>query len=269
MIKARFLGPEDKGRVFMGRTILPLLATVIVLAVNAAANIVPINGLNTGELSALYPTGFTPPGWVFSIWLLIYIGLLSFSFAAIRGAPRTRARIAPLITPYLFNALGNAGWIFAWHYRQVPLSVALMLLVLGSLIVIFWRLRQMPTSTWSEFFVIDGVFAIYFGWISTATLVNFATLFYDRSWYPFGLSMDEWALITVVLATAIYVWMGVVTRSILYCAVFVWAATGVYLGEPSITQPVRLAAATGIVAVLACMVWMAFNPRRRASLRGP
>jgi hypothetical protein len=145
----------------------------------------------------------------------------------------------------------------------------MMLLVLGSLIVIFWRLRQMPTSTWSEFFVVDGVFAIYFGWISTATLVNFATLFYDRSWYPFGLSMDEWALITVVLATAIYVWMGVVTRSILYCAVFVWAATGVYLGEPSITQPVRLAAATGVVAVLACMVWMAFNPRRRASLRGP
>lgn len=253
----------------MDRTFLPLLATLIVLAVNAAANAIPINGLNTGELSALYPTGFTPPGWVFGIWLIIYIGLIAFSIAALRGAPRTRARIAPLITPYLFSAIGNAGWIFAWHYRQVALSVALMLVVLASLIVIFWRLRQMPTSTWGEFFVIDGVFALYFGWISTATLVNLATLFYDLSWYPFALSMDEWALVTVVAATAIYVWMGAVTRSIVYCGVFVWAATGVYLGEAAITQPVRLAAVSGVVAVLACMVWVVFNPRRRASLRGP
>ena len=72
----------------MDRTFLPLLATVMVLVVNAAANIVPINGLNTGELSDLYPTGFTPPGYVFGIWSVIYLGLLSFGIAAWRGAPR-------------------------------------------------------------------------------------------------------------------------------------------------------------------------------------
>jgi len=55
----------------MDRTKLALLATVIVLAVNAAANIVPLGGLNTGQLSALYPTGFTPPGYVFGIWSII------------------------------------------------------------------------------------------------------------------------------------------------------------------------------------------------------
>ena len=42
----------------------PLVATLIVIAVNAAANILPINGVGTGELSARYPTGFTPAGWV-------------------------------------------------------------------------------------------------------------------------------------------------------------------------------------------------------------
>jgi hypothetical protein len=46
-------------------------ATLIVIAVNAAANLIPINGVNTGELSARYPTGFTPAGWVFAIWSLI------------------------------------------------------------------------------------------------------------------------------------------------------------------------------------------------------
>ena len=34
------------------RKYLALLATLAVIAVNAAANIVPINGINTGEVSA-------------------------------------------------------------------------------------------------------------------------------------------------------------------------------------------------------------------------
>ena len=111
------------------RPFLPLLATVIVIAVNAAANIVPINGMNTGELSDLYPTGFTPPGYVFSIWSVIYLGLLAFGVAAWRGAPNLRARITEIQTPFLINAVGNAAWIFVWHYRLIAVSVAVMLVI--------------------------------------------------------------------------------------------------------------------------------------------
>ena len=46
---------------------IPLLATLQLLATNFAANAVPLNGYNTGVLSDMYPTGFTPPGWVFGI----------------------------------------------------------------------------------------------------------------------------------------------------------------------------------------------------------
>lgn len=37
-------------------------ATLAVLAMNAAAILLPLNGVSTEELSARYPTGFTPPG---------------------------------------------------------------------------------------------------------------------------------------------------------------------------------------------------------------
>ncbi len=49
---------------------LPLIATIMVIGVNTAASIVPINGYSTGTLSDLNPTGFTPAGWVFSVWSL-------------------------------------------------------------------------------------------------------------------------------------------------------------------------------------------------------
>ena len=117
------------------RPFLPLLATVIVIAVNAAANIVPINGMNTGELSDLYPTGFTPPGYVFSIWSVIYLPLLAFGVAAWRGAPNLRARITEIQTPFLINAVGNAAWIFVWHYRLIAVSVPVMMVILATLIV--------------------------------------------------------------------------------------------------------------------------------------
>lgn len=252
----------------MDRTVLPLLATLMVLMVNAAANIVPINGLNTGELSDLYPTGFTPPGWIFSIWSIIYLGLLAFGVAAWRGSSRMLARIAVIRNPYYLNALGNAAWIFAWHYRQVALSVVIMLFILATLIIIFTRLRRLGDPSVGEYFCVDGVFAIYFGWITTATLVNFATLFFDLAWYPFKLSMDQWALVTVCTATAVYVWMGAVTRSVAYCLVFVWAASGIYLGEEGVTESVRLAAISGVAAVLLCVVSGFLRPRSRALFRG-
>ena len=79
------------------RKYLALIATLAVIAVNAAANIIPINGVNTGEVSGRYPTGFTPAGWVFAIWSLIYLGLMAFAiFAARVPADRAaRARLGP------------------------------------------------------------------------------------------------------------------------------------------------------------------------------
>ena len=135
--------------------------------------------------------------------------------------------------------------------------------------MIYVRLRRAPNSTWGEYFCIDAPFSLYFGWITAATLINIATLFFDWGVYPLGLAMDEWALATVVMAIAWYVWLTGLTRDVVYGAVLVWAGTGIYLGAQGVSAPVRIVALTGVIAVAAVMVWAILNPRRRASLRGP
>jgi len=55
------------------------LLFVGVIAVNALANILPINGYNTGQISAFYPNAFVPAGFTFSIWGVIYLLLLSYT----------------------------------------------------------------------------------------------------------------------------------------------------------------------------------------------
>jgi len=54
---------------------------VSVILVNALANILPINGYNTGQVSGFYPNYFVPAGFTFSIWGIIYLLLFTYTIA--------------------------------------------------------------------------------------------------------------------------------------------------------------------------------------------
>ncbi len=233
--------------------IAPLLALFAVIGVNAAANILPINDLRTGQISDMYPTGFTPAGWVFRIWSVIYLGLLVYTLTALFGSMQLRARAAGIAPLFLVNAAANFGWIFAWHYQQIGLSLVLTGIILATLIAITTKLRRRRPS-WTGRLLIDAPFSLYFGWATTATLANLANWFYARQSWPLGLAMDEWALVTVMIATAVYIWMTTVTRDLIYGAVFLWVAAGIYLRETGIVESVQLAAAAGGVLVALAIV---------------
>ena len=246
------------------RRYLFAFGTLLVIASNAAASLIPLNGYATGQLSDMYPTGFTPPGWVFSIWIIIYIGLIGLSVRAVQAGRRgngglgnrPRARLDSIELPYLVSSVANAGWIFAWHYRQVALSVLVMLVLLASLAVAWTRLRRQPPSGAGERVFVDGTISLYFGWITAATFINIATLFFDLGRYPFGLAMNEWAIVAVVVATAVYVAFGAWTSDAVYTAVFVWASFGIASNAKTVTDAVQLAAAAGCAAA-ACVVVVA------------
>ena len=116
---------------------------IVVITVNALANILPINGYNTGQISGFYPNYFVPAGFTFSIWGIIYLSFLGYSIAY------TYFQIYPYKVPvinhyldkispwYWATCILNASWILAWHYLQVVLSVFIMLVFLFVLIQIF------------------------------------------------------------------------------------------------------------------------------------
>ena len=251
------------------RRFIPLIATLAVIAVNAAANIVPINGLRTGELSAMYPTGFTPAGWVFSIWSLIYLGLIAFSIYAVRAGPSQAARIERILPAYLLSCAGNAVWIFMWHFEVMLGSLACMLLILAGLIAVYVRLYASPPASLAERVCVDMSFSLYLGWISTAALANTAAWFFDIKVYPFGLTMEESALLTVVIATAIYTAVGVRTRDAIYTAVFAWASLGIFLQTLEIDHAVRLAAAAGCAVALVVTAVSLLQGRRYGNTTSP
>jgi hypothetical protein len=70
------------------RQLLVIIADFATIIFNITANALPLNGLNTGELSDRSKIFFVPAGFVFSIWGLRYLGLITY--AIYQGLPAQR-----------------------------------------------------------------------------------------------------------------------------------------------------------------------------------
>ncbi len=100
--------------------VVNLLAFLAVVAVNALANALPINGRNTGEISRSLPNLFVPAGLTFSIWALIYLllGIWSvWQLVTVFGNNSSGLEMVGRIGIwFLISSLANIAWILAWHY---------------------------------------------------------------------------------------------------------------------------------------------------------
>lgn len=206
--------------------LLNVLALIGVLTVNALANILPINGMNTGELSALYPSLFTPAGFTFSIWSVIY--LLLICFIIIQYRILTKSFFTELSLWFLVSCVANASWILAWHYRFLFASVLIMLLLLYSLSKIFLLLQQANLTSFIEKAFIKLPFIIYMSWICVATIANLSALLVSLSWDGGFLSPVSWTISMITIACALGVFIVVRYREPAFLLVLIWAFFGIY-----------------------------------------
>src|SRR5512136_2150459 len=93
--------------------VVVLLATIVI---NILANALPINGLNTGQISDNFNVYFVPAGYVFSIWGLIYIGLIAYAIFQALPSQRNNPRLQATGWWVVLGGLANSIWIFLWHY---------------------------------------------------------------------------------------------------------------------------------------------------------
>jgi len=239
---------------------LGFLGTVIV---NGLANALPINNKTTGELSDQYPNLFVPAGLTFSIWGLIYILLAIFAIyqlvIVIRKDAQQSSFIERISLLFFGSSVANVGWIFAWHYEIVSLSLVLMLLLLGCLIAIYLRLHiGRSASTKSEKYLVHLPFSIYLGWITIATIANVTALLVDINWNTFGLGEQFWVVAVIVVGIAIALSVLFTRRDIFYCLVVDWALLGILLKRLAVEtvpdQSVIVIAIVGLVLISAGII---------------
>lgn len=253
--------------------VLLLLSTLVV---NYLANALPLNGKNTGQLSDQYPNLFTPAGLTFSVWGVIYTGLMGFAiYQALplfsrRWTTETTPAVAAVGWLFALTSVLNASWIFAWHYEYVTLSVGIMLGLLATLTALNLRLRgQRLAATWRTRWLVEVPFGLYWGWISIATIANVTAWLVDSGWSGLGLSETAWAVLLVAVGAAVTVLVLRRTHRWAYGAVVLWAFLGIVLkrrAEPGdADQPVVIAAGLAMLAVAFALFAEARSARRGTS----
>jgi hypothetical protein len=235
--------------------ILNVIGFLGTIVVNGLANALPINNKTTGELSDQYPNLFVPAGLTFSIWGLIYILLAIFviyqvivTFIKGQGGLDAFRKIGYL---FFISSLLNMGWIFAWQYEIVPLSLVIMLLLLGCLLAIYIRLgvgKKGPTT--KEQYFVHLPFSVYLGWITIATIANVTALLVDLNWNRFGLSEQFWAVAVIVVGIAITLSVLLRRQDIYYCLVVDWALLGILIKRLADSVPVLSVVVVTIVGLV-------------------
>jgi hypothetical protein len=237
--------------------ILNLLGWAAVLTVNTLANSLPINGYNTGQISAFYPNLFVPAGFTFAIWSVIYLLMTGFAVTATRWLwhrpTEPAGRVALAVSPLFLLGCGlNAGWILAWHFLQTGLSVILMLAFLATLVRTYLVLQthrndlQGPRRIFLYQF-----FIVYLGWISVATIANITAWLVSLSWNGFGIPPAAYSIALILIATALGAFFTLGRRDAAYGLVIAWALFGIQASQATNHPPIGWTARAGYTLLLA------------------
>jgi translocator protein len=238
-----------------------ILALMVVLTMNALANILPINGLNTGQISDLYPSLFTPSGFTFSIWGILYLLQIGFVIAQFRV--KEEPYFKELSLWFWLSCLANASWILVWHYLFTAASVVVMLVLLFSLTRIFLLLQKSKSTDKMEWFFIKLPFTFYLAWICVATIANISALLVSLNWHGGFLTEEHWAVVMISIAALLALFIASKFDEPAFLLILIWAFFGIYERWMGADHTVIASAARIAGILLALMVGKLLVDKRR------
>jgi hypothetical protein len=234
---------------------------LLTVVINASANILPLNGLTTAEISDRFQVFVTPANYVFAIWALIYLGQLAYTVHQAR--PSRRADPLMRSVGYLpaVAAILNSLWLVLWHFEVFALTVPVMFALLATLAMIVLRIRgaadPRPEARW----LVGLPFSVYFGWITVATIVNVAAMLSWVGFDGFGIPGETWAVFVLIVGVLIALATIRALQDLAYALVVAWAYVGIAVKEADVAIIVATALlGAAIVAVVGA--WVAIGTRR-------
>ncbi|MBD1433719.1 tryptophan-rich sensory protein [Sphingobacterium sp. DN00404] len=258
------------------KTVLPItngLALIITVFVNYFGNAGIFNGNTMATVSDRYANFFTPAGYAFSIWGIIYFALLGFVIYTGR-ALFTKKETDPILFKirglFVFTCLANSLWVIAWLNDYVGLSVIIMVALLVCLLRIILITRmELDYHPFRRYLFVFLPFALYAGWISVALIANVAAWLTKMNWDGWGISAVTWTVFMIAIAGVVNVFM-IMTRNLReYGLVGIWALIAISVANNTANGSLAVVYTCYIVAfvILIFIVINAMKNRRNANRR--
>lgn len=235
-------------------SILNLFAVLFAIGINYYSQIYTINGNRVSDMSEKYPNLFTPAGYAFAIWGIIFIAILIFAIYQVYRTFVRRRKFDFISETGIWFAVANIAnglWIIAWLYDYTFLSVLIMLVILFSLLRIVVS-THMETKTVPAQTIVFGWWpiSIYAGWISVATIANIAAYLSKIGWDGGFLSPEAWTISLIVVVTLLNVYL-IFTRGMReFAVVGAWALIAIYVRHQIDYKSIATIAITGAAIIL-------------------
>ncbi len=238
--------------------IINVIAVIAAIVFNSLVNIIPVNNITTGEVSDAFPNLFTPPGYVFAIWGVIYALAIVFMIYQVRSNQREESYLQQIGILYLVGSIINIVWLVVFHYSYgnevlFPITTLLILGFLVTLLFVYTRLgiglSEVPVG---QKLGVHLHFSVYLGWISLASIANIASTIVLL--VP-GIPLDIqalWTAIIIVVALVLTMLMLFLRRDFAYGLVVVWASIGIATKQAA--YPVIYFAALGTAIIVLVVI---------------
>ncbi|GEM01502.1 hypothetical protein SAMN05421839_11262 [Halolactibacillus halophilus] len=214
---------------------LNVFTLIFALVLNGLATALPLNDIDTGAISDRLNVLFTPAGYVFSIWGIIYIALVIWTFRQFKSDQQNRVIYRDTHVLFWLINLLNGIWLITWHYFYFGIGVVIMLLLLVLLIGMYNVINQVKDKP------LDRLpFSLYLGWISVATIANISYYLTEIGWNGFGISDEIWTVALLVIAFMLATWFRYSQSDIVYPLVFIWALIGVGIKNQGVSELVSM-----------------------------
>lgn len=243
------------------RRLVVLAAAVFAVVVPLVQNLAGL-GLSQAEFAADGNSTLRVAGYAFSIWGLIYLGVLAY---AVRQAlPQTGESdmIRRLGWPSAVAFFGIGLWIVVAALNLKAASVAVIFASLIALVVPL--LAVAPLARGLGRFERDRLLVLWplaalAGWLTAAAPLNLITTLTAFQALPDVLAPSGWAILAIVATTAGALAVAAALRTLAYPLPTAWGLLGAFVAEQGEKPAVAFTALAGAVLLLVGGVLLAFR----------
>ncbi len=214
-------------------------SVVFAIGVNYYSQAFGINGNTVGSISNRYDNLFTPAGYAFSIWGIIFLMLVVYViFQMIKRKDQYVVQYFIASGSWFATAnFLNGLWVIVWLYEWTGLSVLIMSGLLFSLLKVLLSMRQVPSSLVSTICMKIPIH-IYTGWITVAIVANSAAYLAKIEWTGAPLSEEAWTLVMILVAVLINIFILLTLQIRSYVLVAIWALLAISNKQAETFEPI-------------------------------
>jgi hypothetical protein len=237
-----------------------------VVAANVAFNYLsqrlPFGEGSIEAVSARYDSLFTPAGYAFAIWGLIYAATIAYVVHQLLPSQRNADAHDRLSRPLIVLNVLAMAWIAVFRFGLITVSVLVIAAMLATSVLYFVRARgAVVRRELGRWVVLPAT--LWFAWLSVAVIANTSLWTVAMDWT--GGIQVEWTLAMIAIATLLGVGVGYRYRSWVYPLVIAWAGVAIWVERSADFQWIAAAALASAAVMVGWAAYCALRARRDRS----